>query len=256
MSDQPNNLATALAAAQGEMPAAKKSRTVTVKHKNDPGQHSYSYAEMPAVVEAIRGPLSKYRLAWTQRLSQSAVEVTVTTILMYGPTGETLDGGPLTARAASLNPQDIGSVITYLRRYSLMALLGVPTEDDDGAGGEDPPPKAEPKTEAGKGGSKAGKGKDKGKAEPKGKAESDPPPAISLAELLAWLEKNDCSPKMLTDWLKLKGYPPPGEWDDEHRVRMGRWLKNNLASVFDQLTAAEAERALGEGKGDEPGSRG
>jgi hypothetical protein len=33
-------------------------------------------------------------------------------------------------------PQDIGSAISYARRYALMAFLGLATDDDDGAGAQ------------------------------------------------------------------------------------------------------------------------
>lgn len=38
------------------------------------------------------------------------------------------------AKPKSFTPQDIGSSITYLRRYGLMAALSIPSEDDDGNG--------------------------------------------------------------------------------------------------------------------------
>jgi hypothetical protein len=245
-------LAAALAAAQGEMKPAAKTREVVVTMKSG-GQYAYSYAEFGAVVESVRLPLSRNGLAWTQPIAQEGTKITVRTVLMHGLSGQTLDSGPLTASAASPGPQDIGSVISYLRRYSLMALLGVATEDDDGQGGDDaPPPKTEPKTEAGKGGGKGGKGKDKPAKEAKPDKGADPPP-VSLPDLLKWCEEHDLSAKMLADWCHLKGYPPPKDWDDAHRTKMAVWLHRGLASVFDQLTAAEAERALSKG---EPGSNG
>jgi hypothetical protein len=38
----------------------------------------------------------------------------------------------MTATPVKLDPQSIGSCVTYLRRYSLAAIVGVSPEDDDG----------------------------------------------------------------------------------------------------------------------------
>jgi hypothetical protein len=119
------SFASALSAAQGEMTGA-------VKDSKNPHFKS-SYASLASVVDAIRGPLSKHEIAWMQQVTSEGTSVSVMTILLHAslPDGEYV-GGTMRATAKDASPQAIGSTVTYLRRYSLMATLGIPAEDDDG----------------------------------------------------------------------------------------------------------------------------
>ena len=112
----------ALAAAQGEMTGA-------TKDSKNPHFKS-SYASLASVVDAVRAPLAKHGIAWTQRVSIDGTAVGVETVLMWRD--KELSSGFIRATAKDTGPQSIGSVVTYLRRYSLMATLGIPAEDDDG----------------------------------------------------------------------------------------------------------------------------
>lgn len=129
------DLNAALAKAQGEMTSAKKDA------KN--AHFGSRYADMASVIDACR-PLSAHGLAYVQFVGTQGALVTVTTVLRH-VSGQVLDCGTLTARAKDEGPQSIGSVLTYLRRYSLMAAVGVGSADDDGQAGQgvpDEPPKA------------------------------------------------------------------------------------------------------------------
>jgi hypothetical protein len=55
--------------------------------------------------------------------------------------------GRLAMRPVKADPQGVGSCITYARRYSLAAIVGVAPEDDDGniASGKEHPPKTDKK---------------------------------------------------------------------------------------------------------------
>lgn len=119
------SFSAALAAAQGEMSGA-------TKDSKNPHFKS-SYASLASVVDAIRGPLSKHEIGWTQQVSSEGTTVSVVTILLHAglETGE-YRSGTMRATAKDASPQAIGSTVTYLRRYSLMATLGIPAEDDDG----------------------------------------------------------------------------------------------------------------------------
>lgn len=118
-------LATALAKAQGQMESAKKdSQNPFFKSK---------YADLAAIVEAVKVPLSQNGLSYVQITDipeGDADAVLVETVLMH-VSGEWLSGRlrmPVTKNDA----QGTGSAITYARRYGLQAMLGVPAEDDDG----------------------------------------------------------------------------------------------------------------------------
>lgn len=117
-----NELATALSVAQGEITGAEKGAL------NPHFQRRY--ADLASVWEAIRQPLSKNGLAIVQLPSADGPRVTVVTILCH-KSGQYITS-TLTMLARENSPQGIGSAITYARRYSLMAIVGVAPEDDDG----------------------------------------------------------------------------------------------------------------------------
>ena len=65
-------------------------------------------------------------------------QITITTILMH-ESGEWMESEPFTLKATKIDPQGAGSAVTYGRRYSLSAILGVAWDaDDDGAAASNP----------------------------------------------------------------------------------------------------------------------
>lgn len=119
-----SEIASALAAAQGQLSDPVKGRTAST------GTFSYSYASLPDLLPAVRAVLSSNGIA----LIQECEDVCNTRLIhKSGEWIETvypldLDGGRLRGAQAR------GSAVTYARRYSLMSLLGLAAEDDDGAG--------------------------------------------------------------------------------------------------------------------------
>lgn len=126
-SEQLNELAGALSKAQGEI-------THAVKNAKNPFFKS-SYADLAAIVDATRGPLSKNGLAVIQGpFTTRTGRVIVRTRIIHS-SGQWIECA-IDAEPKDLGPQAIGSVITYLRRYGLSSIAGVATEDDDGEAGE------------------------------------------------------------------------------------------------------------------------
>lgn len=120
--DDKPTFAEVLARAQIQMTgAAKDSKNPHFKS---------SYASLASVVDAIRQPLGSQGIGWTQEVTCDAEVVSCATVLLHGT--QEYRYGRITARAKDASPQAIGSTVTYLRRYSLMATLGIPAEDDDG----------------------------------------------------------------------------------------------------------------------------
>ena len=137
-SDTIASLAKALSLAQGEMKAAAMN-AVNPFLKN-------KYADLGSVIEAARPVLVKNGLAFTQLVYRDEACIGVETVLMHA-SGEWISSrlsvevgeerGKSTAQVA-------GSVITYLRRYALSAILGIyADEDTDGNGHEKQPQKRE-----------------------------------------------------------------------------------------------------------------
>lgn len=118
-------LAEALSKCQGELPPAKKD-------SKNPFFKS-SYADLASVWDTIRGPMSRNGLAIVQPpMPTDNGHIVIRTILMH-TSGEWISGD-LSMVPVKNDPQSFGSAITYGRRYSLMAMLGVAPEDDDGEG--------------------------------------------------------------------------------------------------------------------------
>ena len=117
------SLHSAMAAAFAEIEAATKSA-------NNPHFKS-KYADLGAVIEAVKPPLIKHGLFFTQRCHPAEDGVTVETVLHHA-SGEEMSLGTLFVPANKKDAQGFGSALTYCRRYSLMTAFGVPAEDDDG----------------------------------------------------------------------------------------------------------------------------
>jgi hypothetical protein len=145
MSDHPN-LSTALAAFQAELPVIVKESTAKVS--SDKGGYNYDYADLAAVSKVVLPLLGKHGLSFSSKPTIVDGKFVLSYVLRH--TGGDSDEGvyPL---PSSGTPQQVGSAITYARRYSLMALSGVfpQGEDDDGKkAGEVSPHWNEPRWDA------------------------------------------------------------------------------------------------------------
>lgn len=114
----------ALAKAQGEFPPIKRERTVQVKMKSG-GTYTYSYAPLDVILDAVRPLLAKNGLSFVQLLEGDGLR----TELRHEGGGSI--GSLMPWPSVPRDPQEFGSLITYMRRYTAMAILGIATEDDD-----------------------------------------------------------------------------------------------------------------------------
>lgn len=127
MTDQPDTLAAALALVQAKLPKVGKSRTANV------GSYSYSYADLAQISQAILPLLGAAGLAWITRptLTHDG-RLVLAYALVHGRSGEREEGTyPLPQNGS---PQELGSAITFGRRYCLTAVTGVAAEQDDDDG--------------------------------------------------------------------------------------------------------------------------
>jgi hypothetical protein len=130
-SENINELASALAAAQGELQNPVKDQTAEVLMKSG-GRFKYSYTDLASVLDACRPVLAKNGLAILQPVSVNQNRVVVTSLLAH-KSGQWISSD-LMMTAAEVTPQAIGSAVTYGRRYGLGPLIGIAAgEDDDGA---------------------------------------------------------------------------------------------------------------------------
>jgi hypothetical protein len=100
------------------------------KDSNNPHFKS-KYADLGAVVDAIKPALVKHQLWFRQAFHDAQGGVAVETLICHA-SGEEVSCGVLFVPASKQDAQGYGSAITYARRYSLQTAFGVAPEDDDG----------------------------------------------------------------------------------------------------------------------------
>jgi len=130
-----------LVAALGALDDLKRDRTAKVETKGG-GSYSYAYTDLAGVLGAVRPVLAVHGFAVVQPVATDSGSVVVWTELVHR-TGERFPSPALSMRQPD-GAQALGSLLTYLRRYSLLAALGLATEDDDGkaaSSSSSPPPR-------------------------------------------------------------------------------------------------------------------
>lgn len=121
-SEQTADLSAALAKAQSAMRAAAFNR-VNPHFKS-------KYADLASVLDAIRKPLADNGLSTTQITEIRDGQFLLVTTLWHASGQWLASEYPLPMNA---KPQELGSALTYARRYSLSALVCIASEEDDDA---------------------------------------------------------------------------------------------------------------------------
>lgn len=119
----------ALAEFQQECPTIQKTTT----------GYNYKYADLPSILKVINPLLAKHGLAFSQPLMQEEDKTVVQTILYHLESEEMLSSSieiPKVQLGTMNDYQSLGSGITYLRRYALSSILGIVTDEDTDAAGE------------------------------------------------------------------------------------------------------------------------
>ena len=109
---------------------AKREFQPALKDSKNPHFKS-AYVSLGGALAAVEPALLANGIALIQRTFEDSTGVTVETVLVH-ESGETLECGKLHLPAVKHDAQGFGSALTYARRYSLMAALGIAPEDDDG----------------------------------------------------------------------------------------------------------------------------
>lgn len=119
-----------------------------VRDKTNPYLKS-RYADLSGVWEVCRALLQENRLAVVQVSGIDAGGTYLETLLAH-ESGEWISGRYPLKPVKPDDPQALGSALTYARRYSLAAVLGIVTEDDDaeGAMARTPPLNLKPASKA------------------------------------------------------------------------------------------------------------
>lgn len=119
-----NELATALAKAQGQVQSAVKDKKNSfLKNK---------YASLDSIWDACRKPLSENGLSITQWPSVDNEHLEMGQLLMHS-SGQYIQYDPLKVKLEKINAQGIGIATTYARRYMLASAIGVTADEDNDA---------------------------------------------------------------------------------------------------------------------------
>lgn len=119
-SENINELVIALAAAQEEMKPPEK----------DKAAQYGKYASLGSVLSCIKGPLRKHNLVLTQQLGREGEQTVLVTTLMH-TSGQFIKSSIPVIPMKHPNPlQGIGGAITYLKRYSIVAMLCIDADED------------------------------------------------------------------------------------------------------------------------------
>ena len=102
-----------------------------IKDPSKSGKANYGkYVTLDELLESIRPVLSQNGLSFLQFPGGDGQLITITTVLLHS-SGEWIESEPFTLKSQKVDPQGAGSAVTYGRRYSLSAILGVAWDTDD-----------------------------------------------------------------------------------------------------------------------------
>src|SRR5512143_1377029 len=143
-SEQIDKLAEALAKAQGKIENPPKNKTVSVTTRTG-GRYEFSYADLTAIMDAIKKPLADNGLSYVQYVEEIDGKYRLITQLLHS-SGQWISGAyPLFLEKSrdkdgnELPPssQQFGSAQTFMKRYALSAMVGVAADSDDDANAAD-----------------------------------------------------------------------------------------------------------------------
>lgn len=123
------NIYTRLCKAQSEFPNIVKDRKANAFR----GGGGYKYADISSILSAIMPIMNKNGLSLIQKTTGTQNTVSVETVI-FSLEGESISSGAFTVSTEGLNQKGVqahGSAVTYARRYSLAAFLGLAYDDDD-----------------------------------------------------------------------------------------------------------------------------
>jgi hypothetical protein len=126
----------AMAAFKANAPEIEKDKKVDFTSNKTGGKTSYNHASLANVTKKVSSELSKHGLSasWSTTQNDNGVCVSCTITHVQGHSETTsLTAAPDTSGNKN-TIQAIGSTISYLERYTLLAMLGLATHDQDDDG--------------------------------------------------------------------------------------------------------------------------
>lgn len=135
-SDATDKIDVAMAAAQVDLINPEKSKKGVTRKDSSGNEVSQMYADLADGLDAIRKVLGKHKIAIYQSTTVEGQIIMLTTRLAHA--GQWIESMYPVCSAAGPQ-QQVGAALTYARRYSLFALVGIAgaDEDKDGKGAAD-----------------------------------------------------------------------------------------------------------------------
>lgn len=127
-SERPAEISEALVAALAEIQNPEKSSEAKVQTKTG-GSYSYRYEQLSEILAMARPIFGRHGLAIQHDITNENGHVKVRVVFTH-KSGQVIEGLWLTLPAGN-TPQETGGAVTYARRYTLTAMLGIAGEDDD-----------------------------------------------------------------------------------------------------------------------------
>jgi ERF superfamily len=126
-------IAAALAKAQAQLVNPEKSLVATIRSEGQRGaEQTFRYAPLSTGLDIVRKTLSQHEIATVQTtlIDEIAGIVRLSTVLAHASGEWIASEWPVCPIAETERPQRMGAALTYARRYSLFALVGIAGEDD------------------------------------------------------------------------------------------------------------------------------
>jgi hypothetical protein len=129
-----NELFAALSKAQAEFKPVVKNRRVKVRMK-DGSTYEFIYADLATCRESVIEALCKYGLSIVQPIQYYSKTAYLTTVLAHSSGQKIISRLPLNILGSReiTKPQELGSLISYYRRYEFCSILGIVGDEDDDA---------------------------------------------------------------------------------------------------------------------------
>jgi hypothetical protein len=130
-------LVAARAKAASDIKRVVKDKKAEVQSRKDGRSYSYQYADLADVMEAVDDALAAHEMALFQTMQERRGALVLVTTLAHSSDQWIASEVRITSPDAA-GPQVFGSALTYMRRYSALAILGIaPDADDDGKAAQD-----------------------------------------------------------------------------------------------------------------------
>lgn len=130
-SENITELLASLVELQSELPTMPKNKTA----------YNYKYTDLDTIVQTVKPLLKKYNLAYMQSVGGLTADAITLTTRLFNSKGEYIEDTvvlPVIASQKNNSAQTLGMAITYMRRYTLCAMLGITSDEDVDACNSEP----------------------------------------------------------------------------------------------------------------------